>query len=142
MNNTEISKFHCPEEEKGTAGKMVSSSYFEYIRSCFDFTYRYVYLPILIVFSKIFLKSFFILTKDDNIHKSKTQQIRRTNKVINNTSFVSPGLRPLGSNKTGFNLIIFNIQGKLSMIQAINNYSKYLSKPICLNLKLLDRHFI
>ena len=32
-----------------------------------------------------------------------------------NTSFVSPGLKSLGANKTGFNLIIFhfNIRGKL-----------------------------
>ncbi len=37
-----------------------------------------------------------------------------------NASFVSPGLRPLTADKTGFNLIIFtfNIRGKLSIIRC------------------------
>jgi len=37
-----------------------------------------------------------------------------------NTSFVTPGLRPLTADKSGFNLMIFtfNIRGKLSMIRC------------------------
>ena len=37
-----------------------------------------------------------------------------------NTSFVSPGLRALGANGTGFNLMIFyfDIRGKVSIIRS------------------------
>ena len=45
------------------------------------------------------------------------------------TSFVSPGLRPLAADKTGFNLkiFLFDIRGKLSIIRC-DKYILYIKR--------------
>ena len=51
--------------------------------------------------------------------KSIIASTNKNHKIHNN--FVSLYLRPLGANKTGFNLVIFhfNIRGKLSIIEYL-----------------------
>ena len=72
--------------------------------------------PVLIQTDKSCIVSIYYTQFSTNINK---------NHIIN-TSFVRPGIRPLGANKTGFNLINFHfdICGKLSIIRNDRNILK------------------
>ena len=60
-------------------------------------------------------KNMYSFVLQTNFHEIENNKI--------NTSLVNQGLRPLGANRTGVNLIIFhfNIYGKLSLIQCDKN---------------------
>ena len=64
-----------------------------------------------------------------------------------NTSFVSPGLRPLAADKTGFNLNRFDIRGKLSIIRCdkyilLFPYPKFLVTKLVLEAKNINTYKI